>query len=327
MVPATDLLRFVQPVTREVVHRSAIAEVFITDGVRTGEGTFAVGAQWPRDHALYHPDENGLIDPLLFAETLRQIHFYAAHTYFGVPVGRHFVGQDVDFEITDPAALRVGPAPLHVVLEGEWTWEARRTAGARVEVTLLVDGRPCGRGSTRGLMVDDRRYRLLRGKPAPGAHSVPEMSWSGTELAQPQRVGRLRMKDCVLERDRPGEDWRLRIDRDHAVLFDHPTDHVPLMVMLEGCRQLGHLALHEEYRDPFDDAAFALTGMAIECLAFGEFGESIRLVVEENVPRPRPGAGRRLRIAVRQGDKLLARMGTTWLAMSRPGLRPMALAG
>ncbi|MFD0430835.1 AfsA-related hotdog domain-containing protein [Streptomyces zhihengii] len=90
------------------MHRTAVAEVFVTDGVRTGTNTFSVAAQWPRDHALYHPDENGLADPLLCAETLRQAYFYGAHTYFGVPLGSRFIGQDVSFDITDLAALRSG---------------------------------------------------------------------------------------------------------------------------------------------------------------------------------------------------------------------------
>ncbi|MGW7044578.1 ScbA/BarX family gamma-butyrolactone biosynthesis protein [Streptomyces avermitilis] len=315
MGATVEVLSFLQPVTRELVHRSSIAEVFVTDGVRTGENAFSVGAQWPRDHALYHPDENGLNDPLLFAETLRQAHFYGAHTYFGVPVGSRFIGQDVSFEITDPTALRVGAAPLAVVLNGTWTEERDRRgrpAGARLDVTLTVDGRPCGRGHTRGLMLDDRRYRLLRGRPAASGEVSPPRPAPDARIARPNRVGRLRWKDCVLERDRPDQDWRLRVDRDHAVLFDHPTDHVPLMVMLEGFRQLGHLTVHEASRRTLGDRAFALAGLSLDCAAFGELGETILLSLEKGPSEGVPADECALRVAAHQGDKLLARADMTW---------------
>ncbi|MDH6224193.1 MULTISPECIES: ScbA/BarX family gamma-butyrolactone biosynthesis protein [Streptomyces] len=305
-----EVLSFLQPVTRELVHRSAIAEVFVTDGVRTGADTFSVAAQWPRDHALYHPDENGLNDPLLFAETLRQAYFYGAHTYFGVPLGSRFIGQDVSFDITDPAALRVGGAPLAVVLRGTWTEERDRrgrTAGARLDVTLMVDGRPCGRGHTRGLMVDDRRYGLLRGRPAADDGTAPPRPGPDTGIAGPSRVGRLRWKDCVLQRDRSGRRWVLRVDRDHAVLFDHPTDHVPMMVLLEGFRQFGHLTVHEAPRSAYAGQAFALAGLSLDCAAFGELGEEIVLDLDEGSPD-----GCTLGVAARQGEKLLARASMTW---------------
>ncbi|WP_031089533.1 ScbA/BarX family gamma-butyrolactone biosynthesis protein [Streptomyces sp. NRRL WC-3549] len=312
---AVELLTFLQPVTRELVHRSSIAEVFVTDGVRTGHNAFSVGAQWPRDHALYHPDENGLNDPLLFAETLRQAHFYGAHTYFGVPLGSRFIGQDVSFEITDPAALRVGAAPSAVVLNGTWTEEVDRrgrSAGARLDVTLTVDGRPCGRGHTRGLMLDERRYRLLRGRPALSEEGSPPSLAPDARIARPSRVGRLRWKDCVLERDRPDRDWGLRVDRDHAVLFDHPTDHVPLMVMLEGFRQLGHLTVHEASRRTHGDRAFALAALSLECAAFGELGEAVLLSLEKGPSDGEPGDEIALRVAARQGDTLLACADMTW---------------
>lgn len=134
MVSVKETLRFLQPVTRELVHRSSVSEVFVTDGLHKGGAEFVVAAQWPRDHALYHPDENGRYDPLLFAETLRQAHFYAAHTFFDVPLGHRFVGQDLSFEITGPAALRVGAAPLPVLLDGAWEWQGERPRAGPVPV-------------------------------------------------------------------------------------------------------------------------------------------------------------------------------------------------
>ncbi|WP_275935680.1 AfsA-related hotdog domain-containing protein, partial [Streptomyces mutomycini] len=180
-------------------------------------------------------------------------------------------------------------------------------AGARLDVTLTVDGHPCGRGHTRGLMLDDRRYGLLRGRPAACEEVIPHRPALDARIARPSRVGRLRWKDCVLERDRPDQQWGLRVDRDHAVLFDHPTDHVPLMVMLEGFRQFGHLTVHEASRRMYAGQAFALAGLSLDCAAFGELGEKIVLDLEEG-----PSDECTLRVAARQGGKLLARADMTW---------------
>lgn len=323
MVDACDYLSFAHPVSRELVHRSAVAEVFVTDSARVGDTEFVVAAQWPRDHALYHPDENGLSDPLLFAETLRQGMVCLAHRHCDVPLGHRFVGRDLDFEITDPAALRVEDVPLSVFLVGTWTWDgddARGRNGARTEFSLVVGGRVCGRGGISMLMVDERRYRLLRRlgggtREAPAA--VPRRAHP--RRTPPQRVGRLRWRDCVLEETARPDEWRLHVDRGHAVLFDHPTDHIPLMVMLEGFRQLGHLTVHEACDGPYADLSFALSGATVECLAFGEFDRPTRLVVEDCASGARPEETFRLTVAAVQEDTVLARARTAWACV---GTRP-----
>ncbi|MFD0264966.1 ScbA/BarX family gamma-butyrolactone biosynthesis protein, partial [Kitasatospora indigofera] len=215
----------------------------MTDGVDLGEGRFLVAAQWPRDHALYHPDGAGLSDPLLFAETIRQALVFVGHRFRGVPLSDRFVGCGLDFEITDPVGLRVGAVPVAVVLEVVWGVSSRRH-GVCVEVELVVGGRRCGRGSLRVVVVDGRRYGVLRGRAGAAAAAAAaavggsvEGSGSGWRLPA-AAVGRLRAKDSVVVR--AGGGWELGLDLDHAILFDHPGDHVPLMVMLEGFRQLGH---------------------------------------------------------------------------------------
>ncbi|MGW0531820.1 ScbA/BarX family gamma-butyrolactone biosynthesis protein [Streptomyces sp. NPDC003032] len=307
-------LTFLRPVPRELVHRSSIAEVFVTDGCRVSDSRFSIAAQWPRDHALYHPDQQGISDPMLFAETIRQALLYVAHEYCEVPLGHRFVGRDLSFDITDPAALRVSGVPVPVILDAEWSWEEGRPRGARLDVRMLVDGKLCGIGTLRVYVMDDRRYGLLRrlawGGDAPPVRAVVRESTA--PLVPPRRVGRLRWKDCVLERCWPDGDWRLRLDRDHAVLFDHPTDHVPLMVLMEGFRQLGHLCVHERIEEPLGDRVFALVGAQVECAAFAELDAPISLLVEQSVPGATPADAFRLRVAALQGDTLLARTDMTW---------------
>ncbi|MFC5805869.1 ScbA/BarX family gamma-butyrolactone biosynthesis protein [Streptomyces formicae] len=327
-------LAFQRTVSRRLVHRAAVAEVFVTDAVVLGEDHFLVGSQWPRDHALYHPDAHRRSDPLLFAETIRQALVYLAHWHYGVPLTHRFVGYDTDFEITDPGALHVGGRPMPVELEARWHWTDNRPPrryGARLEVRLSVAGRTCGRGSLRVVAVDERSYRILRrrsGAAGPGA----VMPVASPQRLEPGPVGRLRAKDSVLAPGPAPDEWQLRVDLDHAILFDHPTDHLPVMVLLEGFRQLGHLLTHDGAA-PQAGPAYALVAAAVDCLAWGELDVPTRLVVREDVTGPgtpgvlgtpgTPGAPgvqatpgepaeRRLRFDAIQADTLIATCGSVW---------------
>lgn len=317
-------LSFLQPIPRHLVHRAAVAEVFLTDAVAVAEDRFLLAAQWPRDHAMYCPDAAGTSDPLLFAETIRQALVYLAHRHYAVPLSHRFIGCDMDFEITDPRRLRVGAAPVPVVLEADWSWEANKPPhryGMRLEVTLTVEGEQCGRGSLRVIAVDDKRYTLLRGRA--GRNRGAGATTNAARVAGHGRmpavaVGRLRAKDSVLVRGREQGEWWLELDLDHAILFDHPSDHAPLMATLEGFRQLGHLLAREAGTDAGTDAEAGpptLVSLATDCLAFGELDDPIRLVVRDDRTAPGPGGSpvRRFMIDAIQNGIVLASSRTGWL--------------
>ncbi|MFE4871237.1 ScbA/BarX family gamma-butyrolactone biosynthesis protein [Streptomyces sp. NPDC056682] len=306
-------LSFQQPVPRRLVHRAAVAEVLLTDSVRLGEHRFLVAAQWPRDHALHNPDAAGRTDPLLFAETIRQMFVYLPHTYFGIPLTHRFIGDGLSFDFEDAAPLKVGAAPLDVVLEAEWTWVGNRPPnryGMRLDVVLTIDGQVYGRGRISGIAVDERRYSLLRRRDAGACPAGDGDAVERTAVA-PAAVGRLRGKDCVLERGVRDSSWWLRVDTDHAIFFDHPSDHVPLMVAMEGARQLGHLLVH----DGGPGAPLVLVSAQVECLAFGELDVPTELVVEEADEPTGDPALRRLRISSYQNGRPFVSITTLW---SRP---------
>ncbi|MFE7167134.1 ScbA/BarX family gamma-butyrolactone biosynthesis protein [Streptomyces sp. NPDC057616] len=317
-------LSYLQAVPRHMVHRAAIAEVFLTDAVRTGEHSFLVAAQWPRDHALYSPGRDGTSDPLLFMETIRQALVYLAHAHYDVPLTHRFIGFGSEFEITDPSALRVGGEPAPLVLEANWMWVGNRPPnrfGMRLEVVLTVGGRACGRGALHVVAVDDKRYAMLRGRGAkPRGAAVTGPAPRALHRVHPSAVGRLRAKDSVLVRERTEGPWQLLVDVEHPIFFDHPSDHVPLMVTLEGFRQLGHLVLHPGGSGP--GTGHTLLGMEADCLAFGELDQPIDLVVREHVPDP--GTGRtRLTLDAVQGGVPLATCRSLWAAVAHRAAVPL----
>lgn len=309
-------LDHLRPVPRTLVHRAAMAEVFLTDTAPIGEDHFLVAAQWPRDHALYYPDPLGRTDPLLIAETLRQSLVYLSHEYYDVPLGYRFVAYDMDFEITDPAPLRVRGVPHSVVLDVRCVRVGHRPPrrhGLRLEAELTVDGKVCGRAGIRFIALDERTYQVLRSRSTPYASPV---SLTGDavrtgpggaewETVPPTGTGRLRAKDCVLERSAAGE-WRMRIDTDHAILFDHPTDHLPMMASLEGFRQLGHLLVNGGSSDV---GAYSLVSCTTDCRLFVELDAPVSLVVRDD----RHDAGtRRLTVDAVQCGKVVTTADLVW---------------
>jgi len=299
-------LSFQRTIPRQLVHRAAVAEVFITDAAALGDDHFLVGAQWPRDHALYHPDAYGRTDPLLFAETIRQSLVYLAHWHYQIPLAHRFIGRDMELEITDPNALCVGAEPLPVVLTAQWLRldaTSPRRYDARLEVVLSAAGTECGRGSLRGTMVPERQYQLLRRRRG-DRPVVPTFTAAAERRVPPALVGRLRAKDSVLAPGASTGEWLLQADPTHAVLFDHATDHLPLMVLLEGFRQLGHLMVHGADSQGGQPPQI-LTALAAECRVWAELDEPTRLLVRED-SRIHESAGRRLCIDAVQQDTVVA---------------------
>ncbi|RKT11399.1 A-factor biosynthesis hotdog protein [Streptomyces sp. 1114.5] len=304
-------LSYQQTVPRHLVHRAAVSEVFLTDARPSGDDRFLVAAQWPRDHALYYPDGEGHADPLLFAETIRQAMVYLTHAYYGVPFTHCFVGSDFDFEITDPELLRVGATPLQPVLHARWTdlgSQPPRRTSLRVDVELSIGGRPCGRGSISVIALDPKRYRVLRHRGAGAAVEAGAEDGARPASRLPAaRVGRLRGRDCVLERTESGA-WQMRAALDHAVLFDHPTDHIPLMVLLEGFRQLGHVLMREPASVGRPEGPLpVLTGVQVSCVAFAELYAPVEFQVQDGFGRPGE-----LRVDAVQAGRRVATATMTW---------------
>jgi 2-oxo-3-(phosphooxy)propyl 3-oxoalkanoate synthase len=294
---ARTRLTFDSTVPRQLVHRASVNEVFLTDCIPVDADRFLVGAQLPRHHALYQPDAAGRCDFMLLAETVRQAGIFLIHRFHDVPLGHHFVFRSLDLSIGDLAALRTGATPLGIVLD-----ISVRPAGkpdghrfdARLDVTIEVDGRPCAYGSVAVLVVGARRYAMLRerNRSALPALTVPASAPSPKPSTTPVVAGR-HHADVLLRTPADGTPatWLLHVDTGHPGYFEHPSDHVPGMVLLEAFRQAGHLAVTHDA---------VLTSL---CAGFESFGE-LDQPVTVSVSRRAPDA---MHLTAVQGGRTLAR--------------------
>ncbi|MGW6918824.1 ScbA/BarX family gamma-butyrolactone biosynthesis protein [Kitasatospora sp. NPDC054939] len=248
-------------VSRHLVHRASVSEVFITGWQATGPYDFLVGAQWPRSHGFYRLPGDRRHDPVLVAETLRQAALLIGHVGFGVPHDHHFALDELSYRV-DPAALAVTAGPASLMLRigcQDVRMRYGRLFSLRIHTELERDGRPLGQGSVQLRVLTPAAYARLRGgvhraaaggrTAAPGVPAVPATP------TVPELVGREQPQDVVLSPARPPDGWWLRTDVRHPVLFDQPLDHVPGMLVLEAARQAAQRLHYPEPVAPVELAA------------------------------------------------------------------------
>ncbi|MFF3505013.1 ScbA/BarX family gamma-butyrolactone biosynthesis protein [Streptomyces sp. NPDC003247] len=236
-------LSFERTAPRDLVHRRAVGEVLLTDWLRLGPHRFKVGAQWPRGHGFHRPVGDRWHDPLLATESIRQTSSLISHVFYDLPHDHPSLMTELSIDLL-PDALLLDDRPVDVELTvdcADVTLQGSRLSGMTMNVGLARG--PVHLGSGRMTFHCMRRsvYRRLRGAHAEVPADLPEQP----APLPPHEVGRTVEADVVLGRPPAGHGtadphdgvWPLRVNRAHPTLFDHPTDHVPGMLLLEAARQ------------------------------------------------------------------------------------------
>jgi hypothetical protein len=223
---------FSSTVPRELVHRRAISEVFMTDISRIGEGRYLAAAQWPRLHPFFCSTP-GAYDTALIAESLRQATILVAHAMEGVPMGQVFLMPDMSVHAlgghsTDPGT----PTEVNILLDVNVSQRnAHGPVLLRVEARFDVGGHPIATGTAGARLVDPASYARLRRRPATDGQP-PQ-----TVPLPPERAGHRFSHNVAIGAGGPADTWPLHVDDTNPTFFDHPLDHVPGLLMVEGIRQ------------------------------------------------------------------------------------------
>lgn len=225
-------------VPREYVHRSSLAEVFLTGCDEAGPDMFRLTGQWPRAHTFFTTADGISHDPVQAGETIRQVGLYLCHAVYGVPLGYNVLLWSLDFE-TQPEQLRIGRGPTDLQITAvcnDFAWKGNRFSGF-LEVDIHRDGELTATGTARFTFVHPTTYDRLRGDR--GTIGLEKALARRTPVAAAS-AGRLLPFDVVLApAERPGR-WELSADLNHPILFEHANDHVPGMVLVEAARQAAY---------------------------------------------------------------------------------------
>lgn len=209
-----------QPVDRRRVHKTALAEVLITDLRRLGDDVFAAASQWPRAHVLFQPHPDAPPSPLLFVEALRQAGIHLSHEYLGVPLDHQFV-----FESISARYLAAAPRPRAdqetlVVLVIRVATERTGTRLGRIRLEIEAWS-----GATR-FATARAAYRCL--PPAVYRRLRTPAAAAGPAIPAP------RQWDAVPDVPVAGTTTSLvDVDYRHPTFFDHPVDHLPGILLVD----------------------------------------------------------------------------------------------
>ncbi|WP_307792527.1 ScbA/BarX family gamma-butyrolactone biosynthesis protein [Streptomyces verrucosisporus] len=227
-------------VAREYVHRAAFSEVFLTGWNKVEKDTFTVTAQWPRSHSFY-TTEHGVHDPLLLCETLRQSGLLLSHTAYEIPFGYQISWSRLQYA-ANAQALRAQNTPAEIELHVACTdirYHRSLAASMTMHIEAVRDGSLLSVATIAFGLHSPRVYERLRSGRCDAALMSAEAPTPVPPVAG-ELTGRLRPQDVVLSPTAEDWRWQLRVDTTHPVLFDHPVDHVPGMLLLEGVRQAAH---------------------------------------------------------------------------------------
>ncbi|MGW0792776.1 ScbA/BarX family gamma-butyrolactone biosynthesis protein [Streptomyces sp. NPDC002911] len=232
----TELPRLTTTVPKEYVHRASLAEVFLSSSEKTGENTFTLTGQWPRAHTFFNTPGGRSHNHLQAVETIRQTGIFLAHSEYGIPLGHHFVMRDIS-ATTHTEHLTIGPTPSDLTIETTFTKERRNTT-LGVNITIRRGPHTMATGNGHFTCISPAAYHRLRNTTPTTTHHHTTTHHPTNQT--PTTFGRTHPNDLVLTPTDQPNTWLLTPDPTHPVMFDHTTDHIPGMVLLEAAHQATH---------------------------------------------------------------------------------------
>ena len=274
----TDIDLLAQPalnrsalVAREFVHRLAPSQVLLTDVRATGLDEYRAAAQWPRAHPTFDRAGNGRHDPLMVAETLRQLGIYLPLRFYGVAADSRLLIEELRFSLNPDAEPHAGYAGTEITCtvhaerlgsgghaHGEHGSEspARATHAAHrdadgagrlrnlgLRIRLSAEGREFARADGVARMLSSAAYRAVRGRAQ--GESAPEDANPRLTAVDPARVGATWPQDVLVAVDGRGAVRIAPADPYHPFFYDHPSDHITGMILIGAVQQTAALQANE----------------------------------------------------------------------------------
>jgi 2-oxo-3-(phosphooxy)propyl 3-oxoalkanoate synthase len=251
---SSDRLRRSSLVPRDLVHRSAPAGVLLTDVRQTGDDAFLAAAHWPRSHPTFDRSGDGRHNPLMVAETLRQLGLCVPLGFYGVGPDAHFLIEQLAFDVDPDAEPHAGYGGSEIVCEATADMirpgGGRPLRGFRIRVRFQADGSTFAEAAGLARVLTPAAFAMVRRAGPAVERSV------GLGAVDPRALGVSQASDVLIAVDRLGVTRLHAADPLHPFFFDHASDHVPGVVLIEAARQAAALL---EGRPGLRLAGFAIT--------------------------------------------------------------------
>jgi hypothetical protein len=188
---------------------------------------------------------------MLLAETVRQCAIYLAHVRYAVPLHYKFTMQSMVID-ADLDLLTIGACAPEVAINAHVTKIARSERSLSAFTVMLefqLNDKVIGRGAASARVFPPDKYDHVRWQGA--VARTPTRPCLPTPV-DPDSVCVTDTASVVLGTNSAASEegsWLLRADVTHPILFDHPLDHIPGVLVLEAARQSARLTLGESCAD------------------------------------------------------------------------------
>lgn len=201
---------------------------------------------------------------------MRQLGIYLPLCHYAVPPESRLLITDLFFRIDPATEPRATSNSTDVTCRAHVTGIRKGADGTvdglRMEISVRAGSRTFAQAGGGARFLSPERYAAIRGA---GATAQPPVPTGHRDRPDIGRMGVADPRDVMIAVD----DGAVRLrpaDPRHPFFFDHPSDHVPGMVLLEAARQAGALASDGRCARP--------TAGRLKALSFAEFAPAARVL-------------------------------------------------
>ncbi len=233
-------------IAKGLVHKHNASQVLLSNLERTGEDEFLISVDWAEAGRLMGPRESTHDRAVLLTETIRQAFPLVSHAGYDVPFTDHLVWDQYRYVLA-PGTLGAdadtasGPSQLRVRCY-DIVRRRGRVSALALDIAVERDGERLASAHSRFSIQSPAVYQRLRGRQVEARH-VMDFARS-RPLPPPISGGSEDFRDAVLSATDERTRWQLRIDLNHPLYFDHPTDHTPGILLLEAAQQAARTIRH-----------------------------------------------------------------------------------
>jgi 3-hydroxymyristoyl/3-hydroxydecanoyl-(acyl carrier protein) dehydratase len=283
-----------QTVPRSLVHKRSLENVLLTEIRACGNDRFICAGRLPTVHRFFNeagrtPRE----DILFYTELGRQASLAVSHAFLDVASEDIFIFEGSEAALTD-AAWSGSSESAHdlVAIEIRIREMTRRRNNAvnRVvaEHLMFIGGAPVFHGTGAWTVQPAALYQRLRRSSALRSAVTDAAIGEGRVERRRRAAENVVIAPSAYEGTSAPFTATLLVDDNHPYFFDHPCDHVPGMLLLEGCAQAALAAFTGATGVPRWSAA--VRAYEVNFAQFVERGLPIALTAQ---PAPENGEGHR----------------------------------
>jgi 3-hydroxymyristoyl/3-hydroxydecanoyl-(acyl carrier protein) dehydratase len=287
-----------QTVRRSLVHKRSLENVLLTEVRACGDDRFLCAGRVPTAHRFFNDaGRTPHRDILFYTELGRQASLAISHASLNVSAEDMFVFEGSQAAVTDAAwKTPCHSAPDLVVVEVRIREMTRRRNDALSRVVadhrMWIGEAQVFQGTGAWTMQPAALFhRLRRMSPTRTAGARSD----GSQFAVTHTADRGRPEDAgnvVISRPESIDNGTaytssLVVDYRHPYFFDHPCDHIPGMLLLEGCAQVALAAFSESTSIP--PGTFGVGAYDVNFAQFVECGVPTALTARVHAAGPDAG--------------------------------------